>query len=62
MAEGKRTAAASGGGNSKSAGTGGGKGAKGVDVGEVAKNATVKGETPSPGGRGRGETAASDRS
>jgi hypothetical protein len=50
------------GGNEKSSGSGGGKGTGGgADVGDQRRNASLRGERPSPSDRERGETSRADR-
>lgn len=49
------------GGNLKSAGAGGGKGAKSAVKDDPARNTSVKREKASPSGRQRGETSHADR-
>ena len=50
------------GGNSKSAGKGGGKSASGGTSAPAPANTTVRREKASPSGRQRGETSRADRS
>ena len=62
MAQKKTASQAQTGGNSKSSGTGGGKGAKSAAKADPAGSTTANGQRPSPDSRKRGETSAADRS
>ena len=57
----KATDAKNPGGNDRSSGLGGGKGMSGGPNPQVAKNARLKGEDPSPDNRKRGEVSPSQR-
>jgi hypothetical protein len=62
MAQRKDSPNSKGGGNAKSSGTGGGKGARSQTSAQPAGNTTVRHEKASPSGRDRGETSHADRS
>lgn len=61
MAQKKTASQARAGGDSKSSGTGGGKGAASRASADPAGSTTAKGQRPSPDSRKRGETSAADR-
>ncbi len=62
MADRQRSDADRPGGNQRSSGAGGGKGAHGVIEVDAVGNARLRGEDPSPDDRARGQTSQADQS